>query len=186
MNVSDLSNITAEEWNVIYDDWGGWNGQGSGGGSFIENNYYLIDWLQTFIQKNNIKNIVDAGCGDLQWMSAIFKNKPSLMYTGIDCVDSLIKAHRKNYSYYAFFNKNISQEVPLLKGKYDLVICKDVLQHNTKRPELIINSVNKIKAKVKLLISPEYITCPKLFNYTWILNYQSDEQKSIYINEQAT
>ena len=75
MNIADRNNITAEEWNVLYNDWGGWEGRGSGDGSFIENNNYLIDWLQAFIQKNNIKNIVDVGCGDLQWMSIIFKNK---------------------------------------------------------------------------------------------------------------
>ena len=33
----DLSNITAEEWNTIYKH-GGFKGEGSGRGSFVENN----------------------------------------------------------------------------------------------------------------------------------------------------
>ena len=176
----DQGNVTAEEWDTIYKN-GGWKGEGSGRGSTVENNQFLISWLLDFILKNNIKNIVDVGCGDLQWMSALFKNKPNLMYTGIDCVDSLIKSHQKNYSYYAFFCKDISQNEPLLKGKYDLVICKDVLQHNTKKPEKIINSIDKIKSKYKLIITPEFIKSPTNFSYSWILDYQSDEQKSIYL-----
>ena len=38
----DLSNITAEEWNNIYER-GGFKGEGSGRGSFVENNKNLIE-----------------------------------------------------------------------------------------------------------------------------------------------
>ena len=71
----DLSNITAEEWNNIY-NMGGYDGCGSGPGSLIENNYLLINWLHNFIIKNKIKSIADVGCGDMQWMSVMLKKLP--------------------------------------------------------------------------------------------------------------
>ena len=69
----DLSNITAEEWNNIYKH-GGFMGEGSGRGSFVENNKTLIEWLEKFIIKNFISSIVDIGCGDFQWLPLLLQS----------------------------------------------------------------------------------------------------------------
>lgn len=183
----DLSNITAEEWNNIYSK-GGYDGCGSGPGSLIETNYLLIDWLHRFIRENNIKSIVDVGCGDLQWVSVMLKRLPEVTYIGIDGAQSLITQHATNYPQHKFLCKDIIRDEILIEGKYDLVICKDVLQHNLKNTKLVLDRIRNINTTHQLLICPYTVDAPAWnfppvdYSYTWIFSYQSDELKRIFIN----
>lgn len=179
----DLDNINKEEWERIYAE-GGFQGEGSGRGSFIENNQYLISWLVNFIKKNNIQNIVDIGCGDFQWMPEVLKGFPNVDYTGIDCVQSIIENHALKYPKYKFICKDITTEKKLLSDSFDLVICKDLLQHNIINPQPVIDYVNNLNAKYRLQITPSYIDINKKYSYSWMLDYESDEMKTIYINQQ--
>ena len=58
----------------------------SGPGSSVENTIVFRTFLDKLCNENDIKSIVDVGCGDLTWMpfTECFKN---LQYTGIDIVD---------------------------------------------------------------------------------------------------
>lgn len=177
----DLDNVSKEEWEKIYTD-GGWFGEGSGSGSTIENNQYLIPWMISFIKKNNIQSILDIGCGDFQWMPEVLKVFPDIKYTGIDCVQSIIETNSSKYPKYKFICKDIICETKIINGKFDLVICKDVLQHNRTSPQNVINTVNNIPSKFRIQILPSYIDIDKKYSYNWVLEYKSDEMKSIYIN----
>ncbi|MBI4414995.1 MAG: SAM-dependent methyltransferase, partial [Candidatus Kerfeldbacteria bacterium] len=42
--------------------------KGSGSGSLPENTTTYRDFLQKYIKQNNIKSILDLGCGDWQFM----------------------------------------------------------------------------------------------------------------------
>ena len=179
----DLSNITAEEWNTIYKH-GGFKGEGSGRGSFVENNKTLIEWFEKFITKNFISSIVDIGCGDFQWMPLLLRKFPNVDYIGIDCANALIESHAKKYPDYTFVCKDVTAEDFEHIGQYDLVLCKAVLQHNVNNPRRITDPINDINSRYKILITPGDvggILRHRFANYTWVTDYQSDEEKSIYL-----
>ena len=179
----DLSNITAEEWNNIYER-GGFKGEGSGRGSFVENNKTLIEWFEKFIIKNFISSIVDIGCGDFQWMPLLLQKFPNVDYIGIDCANTLIESHTKKYPDYTFVCKDVTAEHFEHRGQYDLVLCKDILQHNFDDPRQITDPINDINSRYKIIITAATVASilrHKFANYTWITDYQSDEEKSIYL-----
>jgi len=107
----------------IYDknEWG----YGSGVGSLPLNNIDYIKFLKMFIQRNDIRSVVDFGCGD--WQFSRFVGWETVKYAGFDIVETVIA---RNKSIFAHPNVSFSvftsaAELP----KADLFICKDVFQH---------------------------------------------------------
>ena len=102
-----------------------WHG-GSGAGSKLENVKEYIDILQKYIDKPEVKTVLDLGCGD--WQFSKFLDLSSVSYLGVDVVESVIESNSTSYSAsnIKFISRDITTyEVP----KADLIICKDVLQH---------------------------------------------------------
>ncbi len=103
----------------------GWY-KGSGSGSLPENTTMYRDLLREIITQDDIKHVVDLGCGDWQFSSLL--DWSTVMYTGVDVVPSVIKKDEELYG-----AKNVSfiladifkYELP----PTDLIIVKDVLQH---------------------------------------------------------
>ena len=63
-------------------------------------------------------------------------------------------------------------------------MCKDVLQHNFDNPRQITDPINDINSRYKIVITPGDVgglLRHKFANYTWVTDYQSDEEKSIYL-----
>ena len=112
------------EFKDIYDNdkWG----HGSGVGSHLKNVKNYMSFLEEFLQNNNIRSVVDAGCGDWQFSKSI--NWSNVNYKGFDIVDSVVESNIKNFSgkYVSFeiYNGN-PDDLP----SADLLIVKDVLQH---------------------------------------------------------
>ena len=179
----DTTNLQPADWDYIY-RYNGYEDQGSGPGSTIENTLPLIYWLESFIANNNINSILDIGCGDLQWIPSLIKLLPSYVtYTGLDCVSSIIKSHKKRYPELSFIQNDIySHDFTGLEDSYDLIICKDVLQHRVYDIDILDNNLKKIDSKITLLIHPESIPLThSLIDYKWVLYYLADEKKSISI-----
>jgi trans-aconitate methyltransferase len=102
-----------------------WHG-GSGAGSKLENVKEYVDILQKYIDKPEVKTVLDLGCGD--WQFSKFLDLSSVSYLGVDVVESVIESNNTSYSAsnIKFISRDITTyEVP----KADLIICKDVLQH---------------------------------------------------------
>ena len=102
-----------------------WHG-GSGAGSKIENVKEYVEILQKYIDKPEIKTVLDLGCGD--WEFSKFLDLSSVSYLGVDVVESVIESNSTSYSSsnIKFISRDITTyEIP----KADLIICKDVLQH---------------------------------------------------------
>ena len=87
-----------------------YSGPGSKFNSIQTNN--LVLELQKFFKENNIKNILDAPCGDCAWIKKIFET--DIKYTGIDIVEDLI-------------NKNIITFKSNINIKF---YCKDLTEYN--------------------------------------------------------
>lgn len=119
---------------------------GSGTGSLPENTEEYREFLQNFLRKNNIKTVLDAGCGDWQFSKLI--DWTGISYIGIDVVPFLIEENNKKYARenIKFYKKNVLEsELP----KADLIILKDVLQHLSN--ENILKILSKLE-KFKFII----------------------------------
>jgi 2-polyprenyl-3-methyl-5-hydroxy-6-metoxy-1,4-benzoquinol methylase len=102
-----------------------WHG-GSGAGSKLENVKEYVEILQKYIDKPEVKTVLDLGCGD--WQFSKFLDLSSVLYLGVDVVDSVIDSNINLYSAsnIDFISRDITTyELP----QVDLIICKDVLQH---------------------------------------------------------
>ena len=146
-------------------------GNGSGDGSDPKKVKVYINLIEDFIKKNNVKSIVDFGCGDWQFSNLINFNDAE--YLGIDLVDSVIDSNNRKYS-----KKNIKfsrfkayREIP----KADLLLVKDVLQHLPR--EEVKKIIDQLFINYKFVIVTNCISpFNKLGNL--IINYFSN--KGIY------
>lgn len=105
--------------------WGGAESV-SGPGSSLHESQKLIDNLPSLFDLYDIKSILDAPCGDFNWMQHVPKH--NIFYIGIDIVDELIKNNSDKYASHQtrFMVKNIVEDaLPFA----DLIICRDGLVH---------------------------------------------------------
>lgn len=134
-----------ETFTYIYDNkvWG----EGSGGGSNIENNNEYINFLEDFFQDHNIKSVVDFGCGD--WQFSRYIDWSGIEYIGVDCVASVVNENNSKFNNtvnISFYHNHTLNPI----GKADLLILKDVLQHWT--DDAIINFLNPILKNFKYIL----------------------------------
>jgi hypothetical protein len=117
------------------------SGPGSIPGSIQTKN--IIDNLDFFIKKNNIKSILDMPCGDFSWIQDLIKKNNYINYTGYDIVEDIIFYNNKKYSKnnISFFCKDIVNETNF--NNFDLVFIRDFFIH------IDYVSINKILDNIK-------------------------------------
>ncbi len=98
----------------------------SGPGSSITLTQKIVEQLPLLFKELNIKIIIDAGCGNFNWMKRI--DFSDITYIGIDIVKDLIVSNQQKYGSFniAFMHSNIQKD-PLVKA--DLIICRSVIPH---------------------------------------------------------
>jgi len=95
----------------------------SGHGSCIDfNKDNYVPFLKKFITSNNIKNIVDLGCGDFICGKLIYDDL-DILYTGYDAYKKVIDYNSTQYS----LPKYSFTHLDFING--ELCILKDVIQH---------------------------------------------------------
>lgn len=102
----------------------------SGGGSDIDfNRDSYVPFLKKFIIENQIKKVVDLGCGDFKCGPLIY-NDLDVSYTGYDVYKKIADYNSKNNSNdkYTFVHLDIFNDKDCIVNG-DLCILKDVLQH---------------------------------------------------------
>jgi len=101
----------------------------SGCGSTLEFNNQYIAFLRDFIEKHNVKSVVDLGCGDWRCGRSIYENL-SCSYIGYDIYEPMIKSHNELFkdSRWKFEVMNCFANLDCMANA-DLLIVKDVLQH---------------------------------------------------------
>jgi len=122
----------------------------SGEGSTLEATENIRKLLPQIISKYNIKSMLDAPCGDYNWMSQVEKD---CIYIGGDIVDPLIANNQKNYSSekVSFIVLDITKDkIP----NVDLIFCKDCLQHlSYEKVRLALNNFKNSGFKYLLVTS---------------------------------
>ena len=115
--------MNKEIFNAVYQTkiWG----DGSGPGSKPENAEMWINLVNLFLDRDDIKTVLDLGCGDWQLGQKLnLKNKE---YLGVE-VSSVILEKTKQYSSdnIRFINDDIET---MVFPTVDLILIKEVLQH---------------------------------------------------------
>jgi len=97
----------------------------SGGGSELARTKEIRSKLNRLLGKYKTESILDAGCGDWNWMSKV--NLSRYKVFACDIVPALIKENEKKYGSQAkFFTADITRD-PL--PKVDVIICRATLFH---------------------------------------------------------
>jgi hypothetical protein len=103
----------------------------SGGGSDIEFNINTyVPFITKYIIDNNIKTIVDLGCGDFRCGPLIYNDLTNITYYGYDAYNGVILHNKRNQASpkYNFFHLDFFNKKEDIVSA-DLCILKDVLQH---------------------------------------------------------
>lgn len=101
-------------------------GNGSGEGSAPLHTKGYVRFLERFIRRNDIKSVVDFGCGDWQFSRHIDWNGAD--YAGFDIVRSVVKANRERFQHANVTFHLAPDDFDALPSA-DLILIKDVLQH---------------------------------------------------------
>lgn len=108
-----------------------WHGKESksGEGSSLESTKKIREEIPKLFKKYNIKTIIDAACGDWNWMQYTLNKINYDNYIGIDIVKDVVENNIKNYAddKITFYNINLINQ-PLPK-KADVIFCRDMLNH---------------------------------------------------------
>jgi hypothetical protein len=102
----------------------------SGGGSDISFNIdTYVPFLKKFIKENNIKSVVDLGCGDFRCGPFIYEDL-NVVYTGYDVYKKVVDYNSKQHDLPKYTFKHLdfcNKKEEIISG--DLCIIKDVIQH---------------------------------------------------------
>jgi len=75
----------------------------SGDGSIYEKAKPYVDFLSDFIKQNNVKSIVDIGCGDWQFSKHLYNENEDIYmkqvdYYGYDCCKQVIEHNTEKHA----------------------------------------------------------------------------------------
>ena len=118
----------------------------SGSGSNLEKSEYLKKELKIFFKENNIKKILDIGCGDFKWMSSLLDEIDFDHYLGIDIVDQIVSENVKNYqtTKIKFIKKDVVRDEINFLEEYDFILIRHVFIHlKNANIEKILNKIKK-------------------------------------------
>lgn len=87
-----------------------------------------IPFMKRFLQVNNIKRVVDIGCGNFEWAAPIYEDFPGIHYHGIEAYGDLVKHNQHLFPGKTFTHLDALHQKEKLPTA-DLCILKDVLQH---------------------------------------------------------
>ena len=115
----------AAAWTQIRQQFEGHNETVNGPGSTLDATAEIRHQLPRIITDYSISSILDAPCGDWNWMRHV--DLAGVDYTGLDVEPTLIDANRTRFPQHRFDNVNLlgTYSIPA----YDLIICRDFTLH---------------------------------------------------------
>lgn len=122
----------------------------SGKGSNYKRSLFLKNSLISFFKKNKVKNIVDIGCGDFNWMNGLLNKIDYETYLGVDIVEKLICDNNKKFGNkkIKFLCKDIVKEDLNFIENCDFILIRHVLIHlKNKNINKVFKKINNINFK---------------------------------------
>jgi hypothetical protein len=126
----------------------------SGCGSTLVYTENVRQKLPKLIERLNIGSVLDAPCGDFNWMQAV-RFPDGVTYIGGDIVLPLIRDLRTKYPLKAFLHVDVtSDRLP----DVDLLLCRDCLIHFS-YVDIAKTLSNFLRSKIKYLLTTSYSSC---------------------------
>ena len=102
----------------------------SGQGSYVEATHSLRNALPELLARYQIRSMVDAACGDFNWMKEMDVSSLLDAYYGIDIVPTMIAENQARYSRpnLEFMTLDLVTTKP---PQCDMIFCRHLLQHLT-------------------------------------------------------
>jgi SAM-dependent methyltransferase len=105
-------------------------GWGSGLGSLVSSTVTYRNIIESFIRLNDVHSVLDVGCGDWQFSKLIPWDNYDISYLGLDLSRVIIERNTATFGTDRCQFKVIREPSEIFDlGRFDLVICKDVLIH---------------------------------------------------------
>ena len=122
----------------------------SGPGSTLEYTALLRQQLPHIFSLLGIKTLLDAPCGDCNWINKV--DLGTIIYTGADIVPEIIEANKLNFPDKNFITANlITDKLPAA----DIVLCRDCFIHLRKKE--IIQVIQNFKGSgIKYMLASTY------------------------------
>lgn len=126
LDIDGLS--TSEVFYKIYKEnyWGSEESISGSGSDSIQTNV-IIKELEKLFQDYQIKTLLDAPCGDFNWMNQV--NLEGIEYLGMDIVEELIQKNLSNYQDRPKVNFQTGNILTDNLPAVDLILCRDCLVH---------------------------------------------------------
>jgi hypothetical protein len=130
----------------------------SGPGSTVAGTAKLRQALERTFSELNIRSLVDAPCGDMNWMRHL--KYPFESYIGIDLVASIIEKLRQDASFSRSYNFQVGNIVTDILPKADALLCRDCLVHLPSA--MISEALEKLKrGGFRYLFTTTFPACEK-------------------------
>lgn len=139
----------------------GWNSLESisGTGSELIQVRHLLDYLPSYLQKHKITTLLDAPCGDLNWMRYMLPDLDNLgiEYLGADIVPAIVSKLKSQYPTIQFFHLDVmTSNLPTV----DCILMRDCLVHLPE--DMIYKVLDNCKASgSKYLLTTSFISRTK-------------------------
>ena len=133
-NVELINNGKGHDWrksvfSYIYNSKHWFDGESlSGPGSSLSSTSTVSVLLPSVLKALGVRTMIDAGCGDFNWMKTIVHHLDLDFYLGVDIVQSVIEENQSRYGSEKLFFMNLDLvDDPL--PQMDVIMCRDVLAH---------------------------------------------------------
>ena len=134
-----------------------WNEQesASGEGSTLSYTKNIREHLPKIFKNFEILSVLDAPCGDFNWMQHVLKESDGVSYTGGDIVATLIRENNRKYatSNISFITIDITKDV---LPDADLIIVRDCLFHLS-YSDISLFLTNLSKSNIKYILTTSHV-----------------------------
>lgn len=94
--------------------------------------------VEEFVRLNGVKRVLDVGCGDWQFSRLIPWSAYDIDYLGLDVSPFIVEKNIRDYGNEHRRFSVVREPAEILGlGRFDLILCKDALQH---MPNAVINA----------------------------------------------
>jgi len=107
--------------------------------------------LRSWIRRLPAQSLLDAGCGNAQFLSEMAADRGGLQLAGADISPAVIAENRKQFPQMEFFELDIDGHS--LPRRFDVVVCMEVLEH-CPDPHRALTALARMTGKWLLLTVP--------------------------------
>ena len=88
---------------------------------------HLVLGVAEALLQRRVRSVLDVGCGEAPWRGPLRRARPALRYVGVDSSDYVVSRFGRRRGIRKGTFGTLGQLG--LRGKFDLVVCCDVLQY---------------------------------------------------------